>query len=420
MGLAGFLKKLFSGEPEPSEIVNADEIGVWLKQKLDAQAALLEGQISGIGIIIREESAKARELVSALNRAELRNPNIPEKAKHFMQGNREEYSKRVLQLIDRIQIPSEFSKANEIIALDASAINEFARATARPYAILREFFDDEASKVAECIKKIDSAVLEMAEFVKCSKIGKISEAIENESLMRSKAARKNEVLEEVDKKKSHAASCAKDREALASLIASKEKSDEHKEHVRLKNALSEIRANAAEKEREVVHLFSSLERPLRKYERVAFSDSEVIKDYLESPVNALSHDFGLKILNVLDKLKKAVLDNSLELKDKQKAKALQDIRQADREFLNRFLSEYAQLKKKESEAESKAAGIKVMEEINSAKEKLAIADAMLDKAKKDIALLESEFSKLCAEEKELKKSLQDEISSAFSSKVLIS
>jgi hypothetical protein len=117
-------------------------------------------------------------------------------------------------------------------------------------------------------------------------------------------------------------------------------------------------------------------------------------------------------------MKKSVQDNTLELKDRQKEKALNDISTLTKDFLSKFISEYAQLKKKENDIEKDFKKITVNDEIKGLKEKLQITSSMIEKSRNDIETLNSEIEKI--DIGKMKEELAENIKSALKIKASIS
>jgi hypothetical protein len=418
MGFLDKVKGMFAKEPEVTEEISLENIDAWFEKKYSSKKDFLRGQIEGIRAKIKEQASSAKENAENLKNAQLRNPNIPEKAKHYMEGNRETYIKRTEQFLEHLNVPTSAEHLKDFLADFEKRIEEFGKYTLRPYAILKEFFEEEASKIAANIREIDNLTKEVKKVLKESKIKEMDSIKEDISRLKNKINQKKSISDEISKKESLVGDSSKEKQKLTDTLDEKKSSKEYRDYQHLKQKLETTKKATAEKEAEISHVFSSLERPLKKYLRVAFSDKNLLEKYIANPVGALTQDFGLKIVSILENMKKSITDNTIELKDKQKQRARADIEKLSKEFLSKFLSEYAQIKKKEDEIKKEMKSFTVMDEINSAKEKLDITSAMLDKAKQDYENLNMEYVKIDIEK--LKKELAEKINSAAEAKVVIS
>ncbi len=418
MGVFGFIKGIFAKEQELVEDVAFDDIDEWFSRKYSSKQDFLKGQIGGIKARIAEQISSTKQNIENLRNAQLRNPNIPEKAKHFMEGNRETYIKRTEQLLEQLNIPGDIGLVNGFLANFDNNVEGFGKSTARAYAILKEFFEEEASRIAGNIGNIAKLVKEIRESVKNSKLKEMDKIKQDIAGLKNKISRKEILEKETMKKESYSGDLEKEKAKAGQNIAAMEKSKAYKDYHMLKHRLNQAKKESAEKESGIAHAFASLERPMKKYLRIIYSDKELLEKYMQSPVNALMQDFGLKIVAILENMKKAIVDNTIELKDRQRVKAIEEIRRLGKDYLGKFLSEYARVKKKENSILKEMQSLNVIDELRKAKEKLKITEAMLDKAKKDMEALDSELSKI--DIGQLKKELSEKIRSAADMKVVIS
>ena len=418
MGVFDFVKKVFSSEPEVVEEVSLSNIDEWFSNKHSSKQDFLKGQIAGIRTNMEQEVLSVRQNIENLKNAELRNPNVPEKAKHFMEGNRNTYIQKTEQFLGSINPPDDAALINSFLEDYEKKLEEFGKSTARAYTILREFFEEEASKIAGNIKNMDTFITDIKKALNDSKLKEMGELRHFITKLKNKKNQKAFLNEEISKKQSQIEDLQKEKSKTGKNISEMEGSSAYKDYQMLNHRYSEAKKTSSDKEAEITHLFAALERPMKKYLRVIYNDKDLLEKYINNPIGALTQDFGFKIIAILDNMKKAILDNSLELKDKQRAKAIEDIKKLDKEFLSKYLSEYAQLKKKDSDLAAELNSFTIMDDIKKAKENLSITSAMLEKARKDCEGLNSEFSKIDIEK--LKEDIKEKIKSCVESKVIIS
>lgn len=418
MGVFDFVKKIFKPEPEVIEEISLENIDDWFSKKYSSKQDFLNGQIAGIKANIHQAKDTIRQNIEGLKKAELRNKNVPEKAKHFMEGNRTIYIQKTEQFLESISVPEDAENIKQFLSDFDKRLDVFGKSTIRSYSILREFFEEEVSKIANNIKKIDKSISEIKEALKDSKLKELDDVKHSIAKLKNKINQKAFLEGEISKKKSHAEDLKKEKDKTMKQISQMETSTTYKDYQMIKHRHAEAKKESSEKEEEITHLFSSLERPMKKYLRVIYNDKNLLEKYATNPVEALTQDFSLKIIAILSNMKKAVLDDSLELKDKQKVKALEDIKKLDKDSLSRILSGYAQLKKKDSGLAAELESFTIVEDMEKSKEKLSITSAMLDKAKKDIENLNSDLSKINIPQ--LKENLKEKIKSVLGITAVIS
>lgn len=386
-----FLKGLIAKKPEPEENVRLNELGQWIDSRIKSASDFLAGQLNALGERASAEIASARQGLDVLENAQLLNSNIPEKAKHLMEGNRQAYIKITGYFLDAVRFPASRDDARQFTQMFGKKIAEYTKTTSRQFAILSEFFSEEAAAVAKSIKQIDSAVQEVGNAVAGSGIEGLESVRERIAALTSGAARRKHLDEEITRKESWTNELLTEKARLGKEISEKEASPDISRYNGLKARLAETREECAKKESELSGMFSPLDRPMRKYERVALNDRDILNKYIESPISALTHDFGFRILNVLANMRRAVHDNTLELKDDtQKIKYLNAISAIDKDFLSKFISSYAQTRKKERDMEEEADSITAVRQLAGMQDKLKINSAMLTKAQSDIELMKKE------------------------------
>jgi hypothetical protein len=418
MGVIDFIKGLFSAEQEPAEEVSLENIDEWFNKRHSSKQDFLKGQIEGINARVAQEISSTRQNIENIRNAQLRNQKIPEKAKHFMEGNRSAYMQKTGQFLESLKLPDDISLISDFLADFDNRLEGFGKSTARSYTILTEFFGEEAARIAGNVKNIDKLISEVKEAVKNSKLKEMDEIKHSIAKLKNRVNHKAFLEQETAKKESQAGELEKEKAKIEKSIGDMENSKEYKDCQLLKHRLKEIKKESSEKESEINHKFVSLERPMKKYLRVIYSDRDMLEKYIQSPIRALTQDFGLKIVAILGNMKKAILDNTIELKDKQKIKAVEEIKKLDKDFLSKFLSEYAQIKKKENGISKEVGSLTIIDDLEKAKESLKIKSAMLEKAKKDLESLNSELGKIDIEM--LRKALSEKIKSVTDVSVIIS
>ena len=94
-----FLKNLFTEKKKIEiESVKLDDLNNWFQNKAKLANDSLNLQINSIIERLKQETNDTKENLKLLKEATLKNPNIPQKAIHMMEGNREAYIKKVKNL----------------------------------------------------------------------------------------------------------------------------------------------------------------------------------------------------------------------------------------------------------------------------------------------------------------------------------
>jgi IS1 family transposase len=357
-----FIKKLFKKEEEIIEKISRESVKQWVNDKFDETETKAKAKIDVWKGSMKQKLVEIKSAVDDLDNASLRNPNISIREKQFMDGNRKSYIQRTTHLLGQVEDMLEHEIGFFLMHYN-EYLDNFAKSTQKSYRILQEFFANEAANVALKIKEMDKLVKDIHDdsVMKANrglnKAKKQLESIENKLLKQKELSESIEELKkEVASLKSKEAEKSKQKEDLGN-------SEEFKQ-------FDELVKNKANKEEEIKSLknrlyadFSALERPLRKYQRVAFQHEKLVEHYATDALNALVTDFNLKIVEILEGMAKQIKEGKLSLKDKKTDKALSQISRLDQKYFTDFIRKYNELMKEKEDIVKKMAVNKVNDEI---------------------------------------------------------
>ena len=135
------LKKIFqTEETEAKKIteINLQNLEEWLNQKSKPLMEEVQQQIEEILMKINEELQRTRFNIEVLENAKLQNPNIPFKAKQYMEGNRKAYIRSVNSFLGHLEINNrDYFYLIDFCKLFDELIGELNKGTLRSYMILK-------------------------------------------------------------------------------------------------------------------------------------------------------------------------------------------------------------------------------------------------------------------------------------------
>ena len=161
-----FLKSIFTKKEIKKEEIALNELENWFNQESKIIFNDLDEKIGEIKSKINQEIKKCIENLEILENTELKNPNIPIRAKQAMEGNREAYIKRINIFLNN----SYLNKTNYDEIIDfcnnfSNELNIVAKSTLKSYQILKEFLANESSNVAMNIKNLDNNIKELKNLI---------------------------------------------------------------------------------------------------------------------------------------------------------------------------------------------------------------------------------------------------------------
>lgn len=402
MGFFDFLKSKPKEEKKIVELeIKFENLSDWLESHQNEILSPLKNELENIQTKVEEEKNLLRENLKILESAQLINPDIPEKVKQIMEGNRQTYIQKLNLLLDKIIFPEQTEKVSQFAQFLDKELSGFDKAVAKNHLIMEEFFGKKASVISVNVQTLDKLVKDAKAIIENSEIKKLDELKNKFGEMQNRLKRKEENKRRLKLEKENVEveeKILKEREkklkALQEENAYKEISGDMNKKESLETELINLRQKQS-------HFFSEIEPALKKYHKN--SENKLAFSYLEAPLETLVQDSDLEILNIFAGIKESVSQGSLELKDKKKDKILRELENADKEYFQDFQSKHSELTNKIKEILSQMENSKVFRDVKELKEKLeqdkmklAENKVAIDKMEKeieeaDVNLLKTEF-----------------------------
>ena len=294
----------------------------------------------------------AKEAVTALANAELRNPNIPERAKHYMQGNREQIVKATARLIENLLVP----KTQGDLTFIDQQFQQYSQTNARAAAILSEFFGQEVKAITTALAEIERKMNE----VKAGEKQKQSFAeIQSRVLAIENIARQNSEIEQRRKELDDTINFSKKKQN--DLKNQKEQLLASKDYTQIKEDLVAANRKRQQAEQAITDLFLPLVAAIKKYAHSMHDKN--LEAYAENPLEALVKDYGLQIIVHVPKIKEMLEKGELELKQDKQEKAKESINILTKTHLAALVHAYANAKKEETELQKAITRRPVVQEL---------------------------------------------------------
>ena len=419
-----FIKKLFAKEEvlQEEESIKLAELGEWFNAKAEAVHNSLNDNISLVKGKIKDEMGKAKTNLSTLKDAELKNPNIPLRAKQMMEGNRTSYVKIISNFLDNVWEEVKDEKSYEKLLSFSNnfdhSLDILGKSTTRSYHVIKEFFANEATNVAINIKNVDGLFKELKSAIEDSNISQVDAIKKDIEGIKNKINQKINLEEQLKNKEGEIGKLEGEREVVLKEATDVKNSEEYLSFNKLKEEREKAERDVRLNKEDVFSSFSVVDKALKKYLRVAFEDEKLLSRYIERPISTLLDDEELKIIKILESLEKNLVQDKIELDEKKKNKTLAEIKKMDKEFFNGFLGRYTELNEKLKNIEDRIDKSEVKNKYKELNERLNKADVNLEKTKSIIGILKKGMEKINIEK--IKVRLEEGISKAIKVKISIS
>ncbi len=368
-----WLKKLLKREPkEPEEEeeiqIELTRLDQWVEKKLTMGFSKIQASIKEDLKKIDELAERLKEELKELKEAGLRNDKITERERQIMEGNRESYIHQHKIFINKMDIPETLTYKNtsEFCEEFEQLLLQLAKSTGKSHLIMSEFFLKNSKQINKTIKAMSDINSGIKEQMQDYDI----DLEANEQLKRlitelkAKTRRQKEIREETETLKTKLSNSRQMKQKIEKQISQLKESESYNEFQRLNSKKEEEWDKLKDAETEINNLFSAINRPMKKFKRIAFDDVNTIQAYLENPVSALTEDAEEKILRILKSLKQAVSENKLSLKEKDLEKYKERIDSITKEKIEKTKDQYLRAKKEIKEIDQKIRNNRALQELN--------------------------------------------------------
>lgn len=393
-----FIKKIFQNErqevKEAMEI-RLDSLEEWLNEKSKPLLEDVRQHTEEILMKSDEELQRTRFNIEVLENAKLQNPNIPFKAKQYMEGNRKAYIRAINSFLGHMEINNrDYFYLLDFCSMFDKLINDLNKGTFRSYQILQEFFANETNKIALNLRNFDIIFKELKSVLNNEKVTAVNDLKEDIKSLKIKIKQKINLDVDLKNMEAGLALANGEKDALMADIESFGRSDAHNNFLNLSEEKKNKAAAFYNDESQILQSFSVLERPLRKYSHIAFEHEELILDYLKQPIETLANDKNMAILDILNNLEKVLTEDRLQVDDRKKEKSLEEVKKMNREFITLFLKKYHSFKADMEELEKKIKLTGVAEKLREFNRQLEDTNLRIEKVNVEFNKLKNDSERL--------------------------
>lgn len=420
----GWLKRIFSGNGncedaeagEPAQVtVDVMQLDRWVEKQANLGFEKVKPEIEKHFIALAREKKRLLAELDKLRDAELHNPHISEREKQLMQGNRESYISQHRQFVNMTEFSDELTCEETSLFCKnfEELLVKLAKSSAKAHMVMGEFFAHHATMVNRIMKAMSEIVTKMQETLSEGNLN-IEELDTVRKAVHELKSKKNMLTElghelAILRKKLDNSNYLKKK--LQKQIEQLKQTDDYLEFQEQDGKRNEHWHDLQQIEDEISALFSALDRPMRKFERVLAEGADLFARYIDDPMKALVSDEKLEILSILDRMRKSIEAGGLELKDKEKEKALQRIGQITKEKLSDARIMHEESKKTIKQIDDHMRKSRVLQDIDEIKYKIDHTDNQIQILQDKIEKAEKTREKidLDALSAEVKKKIDDSL-----------
>ena len=402
-----FLKKIIKKEEQQATIA-FHELENWLSSKEAYYKDLVKKDIADILEALQKESERILAKLKELEEAALRNDKMPQRALAVMQGNREAFIRALSRFFSNIDLKHEdvFESSKKSIKMQKE-MTDLASSTARSHAILSQLFANHIADITESMRLVDLHLKKITSTVETSTLQKILHLKQELQDIQKKIQAKARHEQAIKDHSVAAEETSKKKEKVHTDLVDKEQSSEFGRYQELLDEAQQAEVAMLEVENTLFHDFSDLERVLRKFSKITIMHEALIEQYLQNAIHALMADEKLDIIALIEGMKKAVMDNTIELEERKREKILAKVNQLTQDYFMNMKEKYSKLKMSLDSVNTKIEENIVQKEVNSLKDEEERLEMELGKYKAAMQDFERELQKIDVDA--LKKNIEEKI-----------
>ena len=407
------IKQLFVREEE-LESIDFSELRQWFDEKSKQNISELNKYIEDKNSELKELIGNTKQKIEIIKNAKLPNPDISEREKHFLDGNRETYVKSTLHLINQIE-NNKLSPENydQYFSNIINEIEKFVKSNLRAFQILQEFLAHESSSIGSNIRKIELLINKQKEFFEKNNYKTIVKIKERIIQAENDINRKNKLSENALIVEQEIRDLIEKRDVVYSEIKNLENNQLLQD---LLKKLKDIENKIKQQEQEIIHFISQIESALKKYSKISTQNQKVSENYIAQPIQALLDDNNFIIIKIINEIKSLIENNNIEIKDSRREKILDLINELNKESLNNVKNQIIDLKKIKESASKEIDNLPEFILLHKKLEELKHLNEKIEKEQDYIEELRREMQRIKPEE--LINDLQNDINKIVKVKIV--
>jgi predicted nucleic acid-binding Zn-ribbon protein len=357
-----FTKSLPEEKPSIIELSKIDKhMNFILRKNLGVLNRIFNEKVTGMNSLKEDIIHDLR----TLHKAELMNKDIHPREIQIMQGNRENYIKRISRLISEIDMPKNYLDAYDYCIHFSDKVESLYKDIQKNIFILQNFFDNEVKGINKKINQLESLFIDIRVGFEKNNISALKEIQDHIKDMSKNIMRIRRLEEEICKNKEEIQSYDDKISRLNERISTIKGGTDYKALESFKAEKQQYGDEFASISEEMAKSMSELSTALKKY-FYKNQEKKILKSYLDNPTESLINDKNMEIIGILRDIKEMLEKEELELKDKKKEHALIHIANLNEEKLRKTQSEltkiYDQIRHTQSKITHNSAALNLSEQ----------------------------------------------------------
>ncbi len=282
--------------------------------------------------LIEEKKQEIIQLLRDFHKAHLMNAKIHERERQIMEGNRDNYIKRIAHFVNSISVPKNYLEAYDYALKFSTDIEELQKDIQKNIFVLGHFFQQETKAINHELYNVEEIIIDIRVYLEKNHVETLKEVQKHIKSMTTNTLKIKDITGQIATEN-------------AEIKIHQDKINKLKERIRTITTGTDYQAlesfkdqkEAYEKEIKILSLelqtkFSEVETALKKY-YYKNSEKKIIRSYLDNATSALVSDTQLEIASILVDVKSVVEQDGIDLKDKKKEQCIAALDELQTEYL---------------------------------------------------------------------------------------
>lgn len=362
-----FIKNLFKKDVT-EDSVHLDDLNsyfITLKNKhLEPLKQNIEQFYADLRVKLKELEQKFPALEAAAIGKE--DESQPARVKNIVEGHKKQYLKLTKILVDRIEIPDSAEDISSFLLELEKELDDYSRSSFKSYRASQHLFFKPVEDIARSLKDIADLISLIKK--QCSKhnlieLNSLQKEIQN---LFDSIDKKRTLQQQLEEKQNHIDSVKEQIEKKQEEFSAIEKSRDFINFSELNTRRQKLNSQLRAIESYIIDKFAALERPLRKYSKIAL-DAKIVNSYLTNPVITLIKDQDRKYIEMFSALKNSLIRLGLKNADKV-SEYIDDL--LDSDALEKLQQNYRAIIEQIAEADKKLQTYEILEKFSNTKKQL--------------------------------------------------
>lgn len=345
------LKQLFQRKKNlPGVDVSLPKLLEWFDRHVQSAESEREFQryVTQVGQLLQQLQEQATVLEQATIKE--KDEGVDQKIKNVVLGHRNNYVREVRRFSELVELPQtlplgEMLRFHELLQ---NYLTDLSQRTAKSYSATQHLFFEEVEPLAESLHQFSTLTGQFTIFLEQRGLLQVQEVRHHIATLLAIRKQQEKLRQDLELKKNRLQQAQHSKEQTSQRLTEIQEGEEYHRILALQDHKKALEEDLEQVGQDIFTVFSPLSRVFRKYEKI--SRNRLAGQYAVDPTTAFYQDDSLEIVPLLEGLRRALEEGSLELDENEEEKVLSVIDKLTVAFFHEVFGKYQQLQEQKEDA----------------------------------------------------------------------